>query len=125
VYGLWVADTGGFVGVTGVGKFLGPNGPTVDHLVEHIDHMVELVGPEHVAISMDSILLKKGKDAPLSRNRVYWPESQYPDNGIEGYVRPEDFPSVTQALLRRGYEESHVLGILGQNYINLATQVWK
>ncbi len=119
------AGSGGFVGVTGVAKFLGPNGATVEHLVEHIDHMVELVGPDHVVISMDSVLLKKGADAPFSRNREYWPESQYPDDGIEGYVRPEDFPSVTQALLDRGYEESHILGILGQNYINLATAIWK
>jgi hypothetical protein len=59
------AETGGFVGVTGVAKFLGPGGAKIAHLVEHIDHMLELVDPDHMAVSMDSVLLKKGKDAPF------------------------------------------------------------
>ncbi len=39
------AATGGVIGVTGVGRFMGPKGPVVEHLVEHIDHMVELRRP--------------------------------------------------------------------------------
>ncbi|MBC8445293.1 MAG: membrane dipeptidase [Rhodospirillaceae bacterium] len=119
------AETGGFVGVTGVAKFLGPKGAVVEHLVQHIDHMVDLVGPEHVAISMDSVLDKKMDSSPFARNREYWPESQYPEDGIEGYIRPEEFPKVTQALLDRGYEEGHILGILGENYLKLASAIWK
>tara|TARA_B100000929_G_scaffold222872_1_gene179251 strand:+ start:492 stop:1511 length:1020 start_codon:yes stop_codon:yes gene_type:complete len=118
------AESGGFVGVTGVGKFLGPNGSTVEHLIDHIDHMVGLVGPEHVAISMDSILNKKGSDAPFAQQRDYWPETQYPDDGIGGYIAPEDFPQVTQGLLARGYKEQQVRGILGENYLRLATEIW-
>ena len=43
----------------------GPEGATVEHLVEHIDHMVTLVGPEHVGIGLDS--RARGRGASVSR----------------------------------------------------------
>ena len=120
------AATGGVVGVTGVGIFLGPKGPTVEHLVEHIDHMVELVGADHVGFGMDSVLhVHKPNQPPTStRNRDYWPERQYPDSGT-GYVPPEEAPRLTQALLDRGYGEADIRGILGENFLRVATAVWK
>ena len=43
------AATGGVIGINGVGPFLGvgEDGP-VAAMVRHIDHMVQLVGPDHV-----------------------------------------------------------------------------
>lgn len=120
------ADNGGLVGVTGVGWFLGPKGSVVEHLIEHIDYMVQMIGPEHVAISMDSILNKEEpEEESFASNYQYWPKSQYPDNGLGGFIPPEDFPKVTQGLMDRGYEEKHIRGILGENYLNLAERVWK
>ena len=118
------AATDGVIGVTGVGRFLGPNGPTVRHLVEHIDYMVELVGPEHVGFGMDSVLHVHKPKQPFTRSREYWPERQYPDSG-SGYVPPEDAPCLTQALLDRGYGEKDIRGILGENFLRVARTVWK
>ena len=118
------AATGGVVGVTGVGRFLGPDGPTIGHLVEHIDYMVNLIGPEHVGFGMDSVLHVHKPGSTFKRNRDYWPESQYPDGG-SGYISPEDLPRLTQALLDRGYGEDAVRAILGGNFLRVASQVWK
>jgi membrane dipeptidase len=118
------AATGGVIAVTGVGRFLGPKGPVVEHLVEHIDHMVELVGPEHVGLGMDSVLEQRPPHQPFRGNRTYWPERQYPDSG-SGYVDPEAWPRVTQALLDRGYGDAAVRGILGENFLRVAGRVWK
>ena len=121
-----LAAIGGVVGVTGVGRFLGPNGPTVQHLVEHIDHMVSLIGPEHVGIGMDSAPnpAVPGAPWPASRSREYWPASQYADSG-SGYVQPEAYPKVTEALIERGYSDDAIKGILGGNFLKLAEKVWR
>src|SRR5262249_48523689 len=118
------AAAGGVIGVTGVGRFLGPNGPTVQHLVEHIDYMVDLVGPQHVGFGMDSVLHQHKPNQPFTRSRTYWPEHQYPDSG-SGYVSPEEAPKLTQALLDRGYDETSIRGILGENFLRIAETVWK
>ncbi len=118
------AATGGVIGVTGVGIFLGPKGPTVEHLVEHIDHMVGLVGAEHVGFGMDSVLHASTAHQPFTRSREYWPERQYPDSGT-GYVPPEEAPRLTQALVDRGYGDQDIRGILGENFMRVARTVWK
>ena len=115
------AQTGGVIGVTGVGRFLGPHGATVEHLVEHIDYMVEKVGAEHVGFGMDSVLNVKH---PFERDPHFWPKRQYPDGISAGYVPPESLPRLTQALLGRGYDEGSVRGILGENFLRLAGKVW-
>jgi membrane dipeptidase len=118
------AATGGVIGVTGVGRFLGRRGAVVEHLVEHIDYMAELVGPAHVGVGMDSVLEAKPPGQPFRGSRTYWPEAQYPDSGT-GYIDPEAFPRLTQALLDRGYGEGDVRGILGENFLRVAGLVWK
>jgi membrane dipeptidase len=121
------AATGGVVGVTGVGRFLGPYGPTVAHLLEHIDYMVQLVGPAHVGFGMDSVLHSDDDDdvsVDFARRRDYWPASQYPDGGL-GYVPPESLPALTQGLLDRGYGDDDVRGILGGNFLRVAGAVWR
>jgi len=85
---------------------------------------VELVGPRHVGLGMDSVLKQKPSGAPFTGSRAYWPERQYPDSGT-GYVDPEAWPRITQALLDRGYDETAIRGILGENFLRVAGQVWR
>lgn len=47
------ADTGGVVGITGVGIFLGANTPTVEAMTRHLEYAIELVGIDHVGVSSD------------------------------------------------------------------------
>jgi membrane dipeptidase len=117
------AATGGVVGVTGVGLFIGPDGAKVDDLVRHIDYMVERIGPEHVGVGMDSVFRVSSLNHLLKDTRSYWPARQYPESGTD-FVPPDAFPSLTQALLDRGYGESDIRAIMGQNFYRIAEQVW-
>ncbi|EUA93420.1 membrane dipeptidase family protein [Mycobacterium ulcerans str. Harvey] len=47
------AATGGVIGITGVGIFLGPNTPTLDAMTRRLEYAVDLVGIDHVGISSD------------------------------------------------------------------------
>ena len=118
------ASAGGLIAVTGIGLFISPDGATVDGLVRHIDHMVELAGADHVAIGMDSVLKVDSAGYFVPDHRSYWPARQYPDKGTD-CLQPESFPSLTQALIDRGYKDEDVRGIIGGNFFRLAKQVWK
>ena len=41
------------------------------------------------------------------------------------YVGPRDFPELTERLLKHGFSEAEVRGILGENIMRVAKQVWK
>ena len=49
-----VADSGGFVGLNAFGAFLADE-PTVESYIDHVEHAVELVGADHVALGPDFI----------------------------------------------------------------------
>lgn len=118
------ASGGGIVAVTGIGLFIGDNGAVVDDLVRHIDHMVELVGPDHVGIGMDSVLEVDENARFVPNDRSYWPARQYPETGTD-CLQPEAFPGITQALLDRGYKDEDLRVIFGGNFLRLAETVWK
>ena len=50
-----IAERGGVIGVTTVPQFLtaDPEQATLDRLLDHIDHMVRALGPDHVALGSD------------------------------------------------------------------------
>jgi len=53
-----LAKKGGVMGITGVRNFVKDREPTtVEDIVDHIDHVVRLVGIEHVGIGSDSDLM--------------------------------------------------------------------
>lgn len=117
------ARTGGVIGVNGVGMFLAENDASPAMMANHIDHVAKLVGPQHAAIGLDYIYYMGSMLARWSAN---------PDRYPEGYVPPpwnifgpEDLPGLVDELLRRGYNDKDVLGILGGNYLRVAQVVWK
>ena len=71
---------------------------TVSRLVDHIDHVVKLVGIDHVGIGSDF----DGVQATLSDLRTV-----------------EDLPNLTGELLRRGYKAQDVEKILGGNMLRV------
>ena len=74
------------------------------HLVDHIDHLVQVAGIGHVGLGSDYDGI------------TYGPE-QMPD--VSG------FPYVTQELLNRGYTEEDIRKILGENFVRLLNQAEK
>ncbi|HLL67767.1 MAG TPA: membrane dipeptidase [Micromonosporaceae bacterium] len=118
------AATGGVIGITGVGIFLGANDATVDALVRHVDHAVNLVGPRHVGLSTDFPFDDEDANRELRDNPHLFPDSYTRWGRIE-YVSPESMLTVEGALRNRGYPDDAVVGILGGNFRRVAAQVWR
>jgi membrane dipeptidase len=120
-----VGASGGVFGVTGFGLFLGSGDATVERFVRHVDHAVQLVGPQHVGYSYDYVY-----DLPAFQAYAAAEAGKFPEGG--GYhgarltqLEIEQSPELTEALLKRGYSDEDVCDILGGNWLRVMAQVWR
>ncbi|QDN96972.1 hypothetical protein FNV65_12535 [Streptomyces sp. S1A1-8] len=118
------AATGGVIGITGVGIFLGLNDATINALVRHIDYAVDLVGPEHVGVSTDYPFDHEDFNAMLEQSPELFPDC-YTRWGPINFMPPESLLTVENALLARGYPNDAVAAILGGNFRRVAALVWQ
>jgi membrane dipeptidase len=108
------AKSGGVIGFNGCGTFLGDNITDTETMLRHIDYLVELVGPQHVGIGLDHVSDPMALAIYMGAD---WGDTKFAD--------PEQLPEITEGLLKRGYSETNIRGILGENWIDLAQRVWK
>lgn len=125
-----LAASGGVMGITGVRMFVRDQEPTtIEHIVDHIEHVARLVGAEFVGIGSDSDL--SGYDAlPAEQNQkvraAYKASYGFREKiDIEEFSHPMKIFDLTEALLRRGFGDADIVGILGGNFRRLLGQVWK
>lgn len=118
------AESGGVMGVTGTGLFLGSNEQLLDKFIQHIDHIVQLVGPGHVGFGLD---FNYDMDAAVAGARSdpakYPVAGGYANDGLK-IIEPEHVPHITEALQKRGYSDDDVRAIAGLNWLRVASQVW-
>ena len=121
-----LAQTGGVIGINGVGAFMGePKEVSLDTVVRHIDYVAELVGPEHIALGLDymtpafcQVILDFYKgDAPA---KIAMP-AELP----WGFMDPAHTPLLLNKLLKKGYPVEAVRGIMGENFLRVASEVWQ
>ena len=123
-----VADLGGLVGVNAYPAFVkqGGQGATVADLVDHIDYLVDLIGPGHVGLGLDFCELSPEIHAEMIASGE-WSIEDYPDDSGTypiGLETPAQIPNITSELNKRGYPADAIAGILGQNWIDLFRRVW-
>jgi len=74
-----------------------------EKIIDHIDHVVKLVGPDHVGLGSDF----DGADMP---------------DGMEDCSK---LPKITEALMRKGYSDDDIRKILGGNLLRVMEQTEK
>lgn len=120
------AETGGVVGINGVGMFLGENDASTDAIVRAVDYAVGVIGPKHVGIGLDYVFDQDELNVYVAQNRdTFPPGSGYADYQPHRFVSPAQLPELTESLLGLGYDEEAVRGILGGNFMRVAEQVWR
>ena len=118
------AATGGVVGLNGLSVFLGPGEDLVETFVRHVEHVVSLVGPEHVALGLDYVFVRQELDEILVKMRATFPPGLGYDEPVR-FVEPEQMERVVEVLLSRGYGTADLEALLGGNLLRLARTVWR
>jgi len=124
-----LAAKGGVMGITGVRNFVKDREPTtVEDIVDHIDHVVKLVGVEHVGIGSDSDLMgydHMPRDQYEKLKAAYKSSYAFRDRiDTDGFDHPRKVYDLTEALLRRGYGDANIQAILGGNFRRLLAGTW-
>jgi membrane dipeptidase len=109
------ADTGGVIGITGVGIFLGPNTASVEAMLTHIDYAVDLVGIDHVGLGSDYPFDADDFARELTDNPHLFPDD-YTRWGPIAFMPPEDTMALGHALLRHGYSRDDAAAITHRNF---------
>lgn len=123
---LACAATGGVVGVNGIGLFLGEDDIRTPTIADHVEYLLDLVGPDHVGIGLDYFFaadLDASFQEALAGNEDFWPREQYPGGAIR-CAAPSQLPELTALLLARGRSEAEVRAVLGGNFLRVAGEVW-
>ncbi len=124
-----VGEAGSVIGITGVRMFVKGDEPTtVEHVLDHFDHVRKLIGPEHLGVGSDIDLY--GYDAmPPELNKQlrasYKGSYSFREKiDIEGLNHPKRIFDLTEGLIRRKYSDADIEGILGGNFERVLARIW-
>jgi membrane dipeptidase len=114
-----VAERGGVIGIHTLPTFTGAGSPTLEDLLRHVDHLVQVAGIEHVSFGGDFV----ASDGPRPpREQIFHDPREAPPT-IPGLAEVDDLVNLTGALLGRGYTKDDVSAILGSNLLRMLRQV--
>ncbi|MFP6766309.1 MAG: membrane dipeptidase [Planctomycetaceae bacterium] len=127
-----IADTGGYVGMCCVPRFLRGSGD-IQMLINHVDYVARKFGVDHVAIGSD-VGYRSQNDAteqkklPRRRRgraefRSLWPVDQFKMTGqMSDSVAWTNWPLFTVGLIQRGYSDRDIQKIIGGNVMRVAQE---
>jgi membrane dipeptidase len=112
-----IAATGGVVGLHFAPAYIDRRIDTAERLADHLDHMVSLVGVDHVGIGPDFV---KSDGPRPAREKLF---SGVHERYLENLEEIDQLPTLTAVLLRRGYRAEDIGRIYGGNFVRVAAAV--
>lgn len=113
------AERGGYIGVNGVGMFLGADGPEIPRaMAQHAAYIAEIAGADRVGLGLDFMFLEGSNYDFFHAAQGRWPRG-YPEPPWH-FIQPEQFGDLVAELEEVGFSRDEILGVLGGNYLRLA-----
>jgi membrane dipeptidase len=131
-----MARTGGVMGIAFLRMMVHPAEPvTIEHVIDHFDHVAQLVGIEHAAVGSDMDVVGNpnpvngpGAGNPATPNferyRLHRDARGELLLTIKGLDHPKRTFDLTEALIRRRYTDEHIRLILGGNAARVLASIW-
>jgi membrane dipeptidase len=127
-----IADTGGYIGICCISRFLRGSGD-VGVFLNHIDHVVKKFGVDHVAIGTDvaytsqNAAVESKKVPRVRRGRVHfrslWPNDDYQTTAeARSSLAWTNWPLFTVGLVQRGHSDADIRKIIGGNVMRVAQE---
>ncbi|MEC5424540.1 dipeptidase [Virgibacillus sp. C22-A2] len=113
-----IAASGGVAGINAVSIIAAATdeGATVEKLVDHIEHMVKVVGTEHIGLGLDLCDMFKKYTSPEGRSKL-------PRTSFDVVDTHSGLHALTVALLRRGFTKEDIVKIYGRNMLRVYENV--
>jgi len=114
-----IGDSGGVIGVHTLPTFIGSGQPSIDNLIDHVLHLAEVAGIEHVGFGGDFVSC----DGPRPAREALFHDPREAPPTLDGLREADDLHNFTRALLRRGLGDEEVTGVLGGNFLRAMRSV--
>jgi len=133
-----IAERGGYFGVVVIPGFLSEHKePTLEDFCRHVEHLVGVCGIDHVGIGTDKAgpgpgtdsMIEYPKEMPSRKDPFNWVGFRQvehrltPDYHLNGYENFGEWPNLTVALARWGFNEEELRKLLGLNYLRVFRDV--
>jgi len=129
-----MAKTGGVMGVSFIRFMVRETEPvTIEHLLDHVDYAVKLVGVEHIGVGSDLDMV--GNPNPIAgggdpRTQPNFARYKYHEDAagkitIAGLDHPKRMFDLTEGLIRRRYSDANISAILGGNAVRVLSDIWR
>lgn len=130
-----LAAKGGVVGIPMIRFMIRPAPPvTVEHVADHVDHLIRLLGPEHVGIGSDldmaglaNPMSNDGPPSVMNQPNFSRYNAYFAANGgahVDGLDHPRRLFDLTEALVRRKHSDATIKLVLGGSFARVLGEVW-
>ena len=127
-----IADTGGYIGICCIPRFLGGTGD-IRAMLDHVDHVVKKFGADYVAIGTDVAYTSTNSEREYEkvserrklrdRWESLWRPGEFEERPGEEQVMSmawTNWPIFTIGMVQRGYSDEDIRKILGGNVLRVA-----
>lgn len=112
-----IGESDGLVGVNAFNEFvhIDKDKRNVDYFIKHIEHIIELIGIDHVAFGFDFFEYLKEETSETFIEDSY--------KGTKGIENISKAPYLVERLRKRGFSKEDIAKISYKNYLNLMDRV--
>jgi microsomal dipeptidase-like Zn-dependent dipeptidase len=115
-----IAAKGGIVGISSYPTLLTKDPkPTLEHALDHVQYMIDLIGPEHVAVGGDFIDFALDFVMPKIKSTDFKGTLYGEDHfDVMGLNCAADLPNLAEGLARRGLNDEQIDRVMARNFVN-------
>ena len=124
-----IVNKGGFVGVATYAPFMPKGGAsTLDDCIHMFEYMINVCGEGNIGIGTDFTQDQDEAFFDWLGHEKGYARRMVPSRGtaplIAGLENLAQYPNLTQAMERRGWSETRIRGVLGENWLRFLGEVW-